>query len=678
MEHLRVWGGFKENDISGKSSKEDFLRVYHEIIEQFLLDKFSWDKSILPIDASNAIIDGAHRASVCVALEKRAHVVNFNNKFNIYNYDFFIRKGLGLMYCDETILDFCRTNNNVYLVFLFPIAIDRKNEVEKVLTEQCEVFYSKSIEFTNRGALNLTSQLYKNEQWLGEREKGWPGAAYHVSERFRGSDPLTVYVVTSDSLDSVKKIKNDIRALYELGNFPVHINDTHEETVRLAEQLFNKNSLDFINNANLNINKRVHNLHHSFKEELSILSIDKELYCIDSSAVLALYGLRDCRDFDFLTVGEDIHQFSNKLIGCHNLMSRYYKNSISEMIYNPTMHFYYDGVKYLSLDLVYDMKLIRGESKDLQDISLINDFRSGISTLSNNIVEPKENKIYRMILNMVPKKIKRKVKSAILLTMKIVNEAKVAIQKKIGIELNCRYLRYDLVYSPGTSLVGRLTGGSVYEPDVTAAIVREIVEIENPVIFDIGSNIGLISLNILNFNPNAKIFAFEPGLHQRSLFEKTILKNELLSNIELSSIALSDNKGVHDFVIHDSQHASGDGFFDTGRAGKGKVITVETDTLDNFSSSRDLKSLDLIKIDTEGAELAILKGARDTMCTHRPKVIFEMHKDNLLSAMVNPTEILDYFSNIDYEVYTLTRQRVDESNLSTLMETNFDYLAVPK
>ena len=97
---------------------------------------------------------------------------------------------------------------------------------------------------------------------------------------------------------------------------------------------------------------------------------DRYDFCIDSSAVLSAYGLRDCRDLDFLHVN-NIESLSPD-IECHNHESHYYRVDKNDIIYNPTLHFYLHGIKFTNLQVVKDMKVFRNEEKDKRDVKLIN------------------------------------------------------------------------------------------------------------------------------------------------------------------------------------------------------------------------------------------------------------------------------------------------------------------
>lgn len=241
------------------------------------------------------------------------------------------------------------------------------------------------------------------------------------------------------------------------------------------------------------------------------------------------------------------------------------------------------------------------------------------------------------------------------------------------------YLGYKLYYSKGTSLIEMIDKRtSIYEPDTCKVLTELLTGIESPAFIDIGSNIGLISLYMLKHTPKIKIYAFDPGPHQTKLFRKTILKNKLLDEIDLYEIALSDDNCDTDFFIHNTKDSSADGFRDTGLAGNSKLITVKACRLDDWWIRKNKPHIDLLKIDTEGAELFVLKGATILFEECKPKVYFEMHPSLYSKYHYSHQEILNFFDSKGYIVYSLNSQTVNKNNIEMFLAKYANYYALPE
>jgi FkbM family methyltransferase len=243
--------------------------------------------------------------------------------------------------------------------------------------------------------------------------------------------------------------------------------------------------------------------------------------------------------------------------------------------------------------------------------------------------------------------------------------------------LSTKYAGYDLFYSKGTSIVERFQKTGEYEQRTVDAI-QSCIDSRNAQSFvDIGANVGLISLAILTKNPNIKIFAFEPGPHQYELFRKSIEYNHLQKNIELSGVALNETNGEAYFHIHNTQDASGDGFLDTGRAGKSKKIKVKTQKLDDWWRLNANPKIDFIKCDTEGAELFVLRGADDLVRHCKPFILLEIFHTNLQKYPYSALDIYDWLGERKYCIFTLTGLIVKRDELSELCKTESEFIAKP-
>jgi len=229
------------------------------------------------------------------------------------------------------------------------------------------------------------------------------------------------------------------------------------------------------------------------------------------------------------------------------------------------------------------------------------------------------------------------------------------------------YQGFDLYYSKGTSLIGRIQGGAIYEPEVSRYIVSLLSRSQKPLFLDIGANIGLIALNVLAEIPGAIIHAFEPGPHQYYLFRKTIQANNLETQVILHNTALGSEAGTNDFSIHNTAHASGDGFKDTGRAGPARYIRVRSETLDHWWESNGRPSVSVVKIDTEGSEFLVLKGASLLLHVCRPIVLMEIWPDNIKVYPFEVEDIVVWLNQRSYQLYTLPGEPVNTSNLGNFI-----------
>ena len=346
-EHLKVWNNFREGNPK-KRGFADFDNSFKSIIDNVV------DEPV-PVNAEGHVANGAHRLAAALYHKRPINTRNTNHDENYHiecDYKFFIEKGLSQSILKRTALEYAKLKPNTHVICLFPIVHTRIQEVMNIISEYCNIFYHSSTKLNSEGQLGLMKEIYLDDGWANEegiRRKG--------NQCFRGNSEVTFVLVDGKNLETIKEMKNKIRALFDVGNHSVHINDTHEETVRIAKTVFNDNSIHFLNNRKNNSFPKYKKLMTNMKPN------DNEV--ITGSTVLSLYGLRDCKDIDLI-------YYNNPPADSHNqYLGTYYKPTLDDIINNPLYHLYYQGFKYVSLNVIKNMKRLRNEPKDIIDVQLI-------------------------------------------------------------------------------------------------------------------------------------------------------------------------------------------------------------------------------------------------------------------------------------------------------------------
>ena len=176
-------------------------------------------------------------------------------------------------------------------------------------------------------------------------------------------------------------------------------------------------------------------------------------------------------------------------------------------------------------------------------------------------------------------------------------------------------------------------------------LLLEFLLKKDSILFDIGSNKGEYAYYAEKIiNPN-KIYLFEP--------EKKLNKQlkAIFNACHIYDIALSDSKGIHQFKIPiingvvDNCLSSLEIKNKEDNETEAIIYNVKTDTLDNFTKENSIFP-DVIKIDVEGHELSVLKGAKNYIKQHHPTLIIEIeqrhHKNIQIESVFNSFEEQDY------------------------------------
>jgi hypothetical protein len=377
--HLWIWNKFKEYDNPNKKCFEDFNSTFIDIINSFKNSGFNPNISKIPTLQNKYILNGSHRLAAALACDVDVEIKNSISKADGQfdcSYKFFQKLNLENKYFDIASLEYTKLKNNSFLIFIFPSAIGHRNELEDIILRNSNIFYKKEIQLNKNGSLNLIKCLYQGEMWGGNYSNGFVGFKEKQSFCFTNNTPLKVYLVDFESLKAAVETKEKIRSLYKIGKHSVHINDTHEQTRRLAKIVFNKNSLHHLNNQKSSNFKIFNKWINNFKTFLCDENLDIDEYCITASSTLSAYGLREAKDIDYLHHNLKTISIAQNPINTHNEYGEgRYHLSRNDIIFNPENHFYYNGLKFASLEVVKKLKEKRGESKDYKDIELINSLK---------------------------------------------------------------------------------------------------------------------------------------------------------------------------------------------------------------------------------------------------------------------------------------------------------------
>lgn len=212
-----------------------------------------------------------------------------------------------------------------------------------------------------------------------------------------------------------------------------------------------------------------------------------------------------------------------------------------------------------------------------------------------------------------------------------------------------RLSHLDLI-EPNTTAVQRAirrNGLGEYEPS-TAAAVLALCDLAAPgfVFYDIGANMGLYGALAGSLFAPRIVHAFEPAPASADVAAKIARRNGLPMTVH--QVAMSDVPGtaeLHLSPVSDASNSLVAGFRETDQS-----ITVETVTLDGVvASTGDVP--DIVKIDVETHERAVLDGARDTIERCRPAIIIEVLRRR---GRDHGEEISAFFERLDYRCYELS------------------------
>lgn len=173
---------------------------------------------------------------------------------------------------------------------------------------------------------------------------------------------------------------------------------------------------------------------------------------------------------------------------------------------------------------------------------------------------------------------------------------------------------------------------------------------QDGVVFDIGGHAGQYMKLFARLAPQGKVYSFEPASYARAILSR-VAKLRRLTNVELVPLALSDAVGETEIVTPLKRGGYGFGLAHLGADTSGRRVyreTVLAQPLDRFAAARGIDRLDFVKMDVEGWEVRVLKGARRTLERFRPPLMAEIVAAHLARAEDKPDDAWALLAPLGY------------------------------
>jgi FkbM family methyltransferase len=208
-------------------------------------------------------------------------------------------------------------------------------------------------------------------------------------------------------------------------------------------------------------------------------------------------------------------------------------------------------------------------------------------------------------------------------------------------------------------------GGALIETSGEEWVLNEIVvaackATTAPTVFDVGANVGEYSLRVRDLLPQARIYAFEPSHSTYESLRQMIAVAGATVSIAPYNIGFSNAEGYVDLYSYTFEGYEAPLLSSIvlrlptqeGNIEPSRKDNVEVQTVDGFCKANGITAINLLKIDVEGHELAVLQGATDMIGSARIAMIqFEFGPANIYSR----TYFYDFWSMLaaSYRIYRI-------------------------
>ena len=158
------------------------------------------------------------------------------------------------------------------------------------------------------------------------------------------------------------------------------------------------------------------------------------------------------------------------------------------------------------------------------------------------------------------------------------------------------------------------------------------------VLFDIGANIGVVSLIAARLHPDLRVHAFEPMPENLEHLRANIQLNDLADRVTAHDVALSDCQGQATFHLDQEAGGGTSTLVSRNDATSQRSITVRTDTLANVAAAINATP-SVVKIDVEGAEWEVIRGMQGIEPRTTRAVLIEVHGQSLTARGLDPQHV---------------------------------------
>ena len=198
---------------------------------------------------------------------------------------------------------------------------------------------------------------------------------------------------------------------------------------------------------------------------------------------------------------------------------------------------------------------------------------------------------------------------------------------------------------------------------------------ENDNIIDVGTNIGSTILQFTNLSgEESRIIGFEPDPVNFKNCQKNISLNKF-KNIQVFSEGLGNEKGSFQLIVDEPSNRGMNRVSIENQPGKSSAM-INIETLDSIINREKINRINIVKIDVEGFEMNVLKGAVKLVESQSPIFFIEIDDNNLKKAGSSSLELITFLIQMKYHIFIAEDNKQIDTNYNFL-NCHFDIIAKP-
>lgn len=236
---------------------------------------------------------------------------------------------------------------------------------------------------------------------------------------------------------------------------------------------------------------------------------------------------------------------------------------------------------------------------------------------------------------------------------------------------------------PSELIQFRILWDGGHDPHVVGWLCRRLAGVAStgtaPVLWDVGANVGAVTLSVAAQIPGVRVEAFEPSPRVRERLQRNVALNPGL-DVCVHALALANEPGRTRFFESAEAGNSGIGTLYQAHNTRDLGADVVVERGDALIAEGAARAPDVVKIDVEGFEPEVLEGLSTTLAGHRPALVVESSAYRLDARGLPRAAIARRLTELGFEVRLIDPQRTD--GYSRLLDPrdlagNVDLAAIP-
>ncbi|MCF8412625.1 MAG: FkbM family methyltransferase [Melioribacteraceae bacterium] len=205
--------------------------------------------------------------------------------------------------------------------------------------------------------------------------------------------------------------------------------------------------------------------------------------------------------------------------------------------------------------------------------------------------------------------------------------------------------------------------------------MARFIKNDKPILFDVGANIGQTAKMLDEVFPEGVIHSFEPSENTFEILTQNVSE---IRNVNCWNFALGAVPEERKFFENSRSPMSS--FLRLGESGWGEIekeLTVKVKSIDDFCSEQKVEIIDILKIDTQGFELEVLKGAETMIANGCVGLLYmEVTFAKLYEALPSFGELYEFLINRKFKLVTIypIKQRHKVAGWTDMLFVHEDYI----